>query len=156
MFKVSKLTFKGSKLTLKGSKLLTLHEDRTYPHQFISIVLPELVSTNVEVRTQWMWRFSTKTIVSTNSSSSCFNSDSSALNTKWGSICSRKVPSAVKSGHWKEKTHNCGILQNTRCVWAGGTFFPGMLLCQFLVLAGNRFWFYILTYLEYNTVAVLC
>ncbi len=30
-----------------------------------------------------------------------------------------------------------------------------MLLCQFLVLAGNRFWFYILTYLEYNTVVVL-
>jgi hypothetical protein len=24
-------------------------------------------------------------------------------------------------------------------------------LCQFLVLAGNRFWFYILMYLEYNT-----
>ncbi len=31
-----------------------------------------------------------------------------------------------------------------------------MLLCQFLVLAGNRFWFYILMYLEYNTVVVLC
>jgi hypothetical protein len=30
-----------------------------------------------------------------------------------------------------------------------------VLLCQFLVLAGNRFWFYILTYLEYNTVVVL-
>ncbi len=29
-------------------------------------------------------------------------------------------------------------------------------LCQFLVLAGNRFWFYILTYLEYNTVVALC
>jgi hypothetical protein len=38
----------------------------------------------------------------------------------------------------------------TRCTWAGGTFFPVVLLCQFLVLAGNRFWFYILTYLEYN------
>ena len=32
-----------------------------------------------------------------------------------------------------------------------------MLLCQFLVLAGNRFWFYILLmYLEYHTVVVLC
>ncbi len=31
-----------------------------------------------------------------------------------------------------------------------------MLLCQFFVLAGNRFWFYILMYLEYNTVVVLC
>jgi hypothetical protein len=30
-------------------------------------------------------------------------------------------------------------------------------LCQFLVLAGNRFWFYILLmYLDYNTVVVLC
>ncbi len=28
-------------------------------------------------------------------------------------------------------------------------------LCQFLVLAGNRFWFYILMYLEYNTIVVL-
>jgi hypothetical protein len=28
-------------------------------------------------------------------------------------------------------------------------------VCQFLVLAGNRFWFYILMYLEYNTVGVV-
>ncbi len=28
-------------------------------------------------------------------------------------------------------------------------------LCQFLVLAGNSFWFYILMYLEYNTIVVL-
>ncbi len=35
-------------------------------------------------------------------------------------------------------------------------FFPVVLLCQFLVLAGNRFWFYTLMYLEYNTVVVLC
>jgi hypothetical protein len=35
-------------------------------------------------------------------------------------------------------------------------FFPFVLLCQFLVLVGNRFWFYILMYLEYNTVVVLC
>ncbi len=28
-----------------------------------------------------------------------------------------------------------------------------MLLCQFLVLAGNRFWFYILMYLEYLVLA---
>ncbi len=31
-----------------------------------------------------------------------------------------------------------------------------VLLCQFLVLAENRFWFYILMYLEYNTVVALC
>jgi hypothetical protein len=36
----------------------------------------------------------------------------------------------------------------TCCTWAGGTFYPVVLLCQFLVLAGNRFWFYILMYLE--------
>ncbi len=36
-------------------------------------------------------------------------------------------------------------------------FFPVVLLRQFLVLVGNRFWFYILLmYLEYNTVVVLC
>jgi hypothetical protein len=44
----------------------------------------------------------------------------------------------------------------TRFAWAGGTFFTVVLLCQFLVLAGNRFWFYILMYLEYNAVVVLC
>jgi hypothetical protein len=36
-------------------------------------------------------------------------------------------------------------------------FFPVVLFCvSFLVLAGNRFWCYILTYLEYNTVVALC
>jgi hypothetical protein len=29
----------------------------------------------------------------------------------------------------------------TSCAWAGGTFFPVVLLCQFFVLVGNRFWF---------------
>ena len=32
----------------------------------------------------------------------------------------------------------------TRYAWAGGTFLPVVLLCQFFVLAGNRFWFYLL------------
>jgi hypothetical protein len=41
--------------------------------------------------------------------------------------------------------------------WAGGTLFPVVLLCQFFVLVGNRFWFYILLmYLEYHTVVVMC
>jgi hypothetical protein len=45
----------------------------------------------------------------------------------------------------------------TRFAWAGGTFFPVVLLCQFIVLARNRFRFYILLmYLEYHTVVVLC
>jgi hypothetical protein len=35
-------------------------------------------------------------------------------------------------------------------------FFPVVLLCQFLVLVGNRFLLYLLMYLEYNTVVVLC
>jgi hypothetical protein len=48
-------------------------------------------------------------------------------------------------------------LKHTRYTWAGGTFFPVVLLCQFSVLAGNRFWFYILfMYLDYHTVVVLC
>jgi hypothetical protein len=48
-------------------------------------------------------------------------------------------------------------LTYTRYAWAGGTFFPVVLLCQFSVLAGNRFLFYIpLMYLEYHTVVVMC
>jgi hypothetical protein len=43
----------------------------------------------------------------------------------------------------------------TRCAWAGGSFLPVVRLRQLLVLAGNRFWFYILTYLEYNTDVAL-
>jgi hypothetical protein len=44
----------------------------------------------------------------------------------------------------------------TLYVWAGGTFFSVVLLCQFFVLAGNRFWFYIfLMYLEYHTVELM-
>ncbi len=42
------------------------------------------------------------------------------------------------------------VLIHSLCVgWRN--FFPVVLLCQFLVLVGNRFWFYILMYLEYNT-----
>ncbi len=55
-----------------------------------------------------------------------------------------------------EKLIRCGLGNHTCCAWAGGTFFPVVLLGQFLVLAGNSFWFYILTYLEYNTVVALC
>ncbi len=43
----------------------------------------------------------------------------------------------------------------TRFAWAGGTFFTVVLLCQFLVLAGNRFWFYILMNLEYYSCGVV-
>jgi hypothetical protein len=51
---------------------------------------------------------------------------------------------------WQTETHTC-------FAWAGGTFFPVVLLCQFSVLVGNRCWFYILLmYLEYYTVVVLC
>ncbi len=45
----------------------------------------------------------------------------------------------------------------TRFAWAGGTFSPVVLLCQFSVLARNRFWFYILLmYLGYHTAVVMC
>ena len=45
----------------------------------------------------------------------------------------------------------------TRYAWAGGTFFRVVLLCQFFVLAGNRFWFYILImYLGYRTIQLCC
>ncbi len=44
-----------------------------------------------------------------------------------------------------------------RFAWAGGTFFPVVLLCQFLVLAGNGVLVVHTTmYLEYHTVVVLC
>jgi hypothetical protein len=47
-----------------------------------------------------------------------------------------------------------GEIHSLRVGWRN--FLTVVLLCQFLVLAGNRFWFYILMYLEYNTVVVLC
>ncbi len=40
----------------------------------------------------------------------------------------------------------------TRCTWAGGTFFPVVLLCQFFVLVGNRFWFYTHTYITLKII----
>ncbi len=45
----------------------------------------------------------------------------------------------------------------THCTWAGGTFFPVVLLCQFLVLAGNRFLVFGVTYVlsvQYSCVVV--
>ena len=48
-------------------------------------------------------------------------------------------------------------LKYTCFAWVGGTFFPVVLLSQFLVLAGNRFWFYILLmYLGYRTIQLWC
>ncbi len=44
------------------------------------------------------------------------------------------------------------MLSYTCCAWAGGTFFPVVLLCQFFVLAGNTFWFYILTHVTYQII----
>ncbi len=38
--------------------------------------------------------------------------------------------------------------------WAGGTFFPVVVLCQFLILAGNRFWFYYLC--TQSTIQLWC
>ncbi len=42
-----------------------------------------------------------------------------------------------------------------RFAWAGGTFFPVVLLCQFLVLAGNRFWLYIVL-CTWSTIRLWC
>jgi hypothetical protein len=57
------------------------------------------------------------------------------------------------------KHNNVPILEwkrkYTRCAWAGGTFFQLCCCVSFLILAGNRYWFYILMYLEYNTVVAL-
>ncbi len=67
---------------------------------------------------------------------------------------------------WQESFITTG--KNTRFAWAGGTcprfawagriFSPVILLCQFLVLAGNRFWFYILLfmYFGYRIVPYSC
>ncbi len=56
-----------------------------------------------------------------------------------------------------QKTDDGQRVKYTRYAWAGGTFFPVLLLYQFFVLVGNRFWFYVLLmYLEYHTVVVLC
>ncbi len=85
---------------------------------------------------------------------------------------------------WTDRLTDRQRNEYTRFAWAGGTFFPVVLLCQFLVLVGNRFWLYILlctwniiqlwccvsffgsggklflcyvhTYLVYNTVVRLC
>ena len=61
---------------------------------------------------------------------------------------------------WQRNEYTCFAWAGGTCprfAWAGGTFFPVVLLCQFSVLAGNRFWFYILLmYLEYHTGVVLC
>ncbi len=52
---------------------------------------------------------------------------------------------------------NCTQNKNTRFAWAGGTFSPVVLLCQFSVLAGKKFWFYILLmYLGYLTIQLWC
>jgi hypothetical protein len=55
---------------------------------------------------------------------------------------------------WPEQRN--ALNYNTCFAWAGETFSPVVLLCQFFVLAGNRFWFCILLmYLGYHTVVVL-
>ncbi len=44
----------------------------------------------------------------------------------------------------------------TCCAWAGGSFFPVMLLCQFLVLVGNRFWLHTFVFrVQYSCDVVL-
>ncbi len=45
---------------------------------------------------------------------------------------------------------------NTLAARGQEDFFPAVMLCNFLDLAGNRFWCYLLMYLEYATVVALC
>ncbi len=61
------------------------------------------------------------------------------------------IPLLALTDGQKDRQRN----EYNRCTWAGGTFFPVVVLYLFLVLAGNRFWFYILMYLEYNKVVVM-
>jgi hypothetical protein len=49
------------------------------------------------------------------------------------SVGEREGPEAGKTSSDQKK--------NTPCAWAGETFFPVVVLCQCLVLVGNRFWF---------------
>jgi len=53
----------------------------------------------------------------------------------------------------KKRSGDIRKKQNTRYAWAGGTFFPVVLLCQFCVLVGIKY--ILLMYLEYHTVVVL-
>ena len=46
-------------------------------------------------------------------------------------------------------------LKYTHFAWAEGTFFPVVLLFQFFVLVGNRFWFYILL-CTWSTIQLWC
>ncbi len=50
------------------------------------------------------------------------------------------IPLLALTDRQKDRQRN----EYTHCAWAGGTFFPVVLLCQFLVLAGNRFWFHLI------------
>ncbi len=61
------------------------------------------------------------------------------MNSKPGQLTSPFLRTGfyVRELRYREKTYTC-------CAWAGGTFFPVVLLCQFLFLAGNRFWFNLL------------
>ncbi len=78
------------------------------------------------------------------------------------SICIRsiwtKTNTEISFSFWLTLFYTDGRRNEyTRFAWAGGTFFPVVLLFQFFVLARNWFWFYIqLMYLEYRTVVVLC
>ncbi len=58
------------------------------------------------------------------------------------------------SPYWQTESRTEKQIHLLRVGWRN--FFPVVLLCQCLVLVGNWFWFYILMYLEYNTVVVLC
>jgi hypothetical protein len=74
---------------------------------------------------------------------------------QWMTQQSTRNPNTTTKHITQHTTHTTHT--NTCYAWAGGTFFPVVLLCQCFVLEGNRFRFYILLmYLEYHTTVVLC
>ena len=58
-----KVNVKRFKVNVQRFKVSHAAWGQNLSRQFISIMSPESVSTTVEVRTPWMWRFSTETIV---------------------------------------------------------------------------------------------
>ncbi len=69
-------------------------------------------------------------------------------------ILSVRVKRGMQSKRvFTKKFHRLAFWGNTLYAWAGGTFFP---VVSFLVLAGNRFWFYIRYYLcNQSTIQLL-
>ncbi len=72
-------------------------------------------------------------------------------------VCSHKhsfIPYPSLSPY--RRTERQTETEYTHYAWPGGTLFPVVLLCPFLVLVGNRFWFYILYICTQSTIQLWC